>query len=298
MAFRSALATVLVLAGAGPSCAQEATPLPCQFEHGLITLLVPQPCQDTLRFYLDTGGIDALYRSGQRKRCSPPSSERDQPNTIASCFRANGIPWPTGLELQRSRERDPGWDGMLGRGWFGTGRWRFDLGAKKLAAVTNDPMPNAETVTLGKRPSAVAGSAGSLLRIPVLISGDTVHLLFDTGARMIDDRGVPHATSFISDSLFNRWHARFPEWTVLPAMDHSLRRSADQIIVPELTIGTRTIGPVVFTLREKQNFEVLSRHFMDRPVVGALGANALVQLGAFIVDYPTAEMRMATQEKP
>ena len=50
-------------------------------------------------------------------------------------------------------------------------------------------------------------------------------------------------------------------------------------------------GPLLaFTVRAKENFEVLSRHFMDRPVVGALGANALSQLGTFDLDMPAAQL--------
>jgi hypothetical protein len=295
---RSALAAALILAGAGPCSGQEATLLPCQFEHGLITLLVPQPCIDTLHFYLDTGGIDALYRSGRRKRCKAVQGARHGHSKKTISPLDSRVPWPTGLELIRTKELDGPWDGMLGRGWFNGGRWKFDYSAGTLAqAPTTDNLFTA-TVELGKREHPASGSIGALLRIPVVVSSDTVQLLFDTGAQFEDEHGAVHATSFITDSLFNSWHARYPQWPVLRGSDHSTRPASDQIIVPTLTIGDRTIGPVVFTVREKVNFQVLSKHFMDRPVVGALGANALEQLGAFILDYPDAVIRMAAQEKP
>jgi hypothetical protein len=292
MAIPPLLIAAALLLGADQCRAQSSTPLPCRFEHGLITLLVPQSCSDTLRFYLDTGGLDALYRSGNQKRCKNGTRMRDWSDTIVSRSRANGIPWPSGLALQRTKERDGSWDGMLGRAWFGEGRWAFDHPAGTLAQAPNDNSAYRSTVALGKREHPTHGTTGPLLRIPVMVSGDTIQLLFDTGARMQDDRGEMSATSFISDSLFNHWHVEHPEWVVVPAKDHSLGSPADQIFVPEVIIGTRTIGPVVFTVRAKENFHVLSRHFMDRPVVGALGANALSLLGAFILDYPGALLMM------
>ena len=260
-------------------------PLPCRFVHELVTLRVPLPCEDTLRFYLDTGGIDALYRSGRRRIC--PSKHQDH-LVVAESAVSNGIPWPAGLELQRIKESERGWDGMLGRGWFREGRWCFDYAGGTLTPVAGDKVPAGERIPLGRHQAA--NTAGPMLRIPVTIDGDTTQLLFDTGARFIDESSVPRATSFITDSLFTKWRGEHPEWSIIPAADHSLRPAADQIVVPMVTVGSRSIGPVVFTVRAKENFEVLSRHFMDRPVVGALGANALSQLGTFDLDMPAAQL--------
>ena len=40
-----------------------------------------------------------------------------------------------------------------------------------------------------------------------------------------------------------------------------------------------------FVKREDSNFQVMSAHFMDQEIVGAIGANALSQLNTFVLDY-------------
>ncbi|MDG1159194.1 MAG: hypothetical protein P8N19_06850 [Flavobacteriales bacterium] len=49
--------------------------LPCTFENDLITLLLPISETDSLRFYLDTGGKNYVYRSGLKKLDLRPSKK-------------------------------------------------------------------------------------------------------------------------------------------------------------------------------------------------------------------------------
>lgn len=70
----------------------------------------------------------------------------------------------------------------------------------------------------------------------------------------------------------------------------TFKEPEDIIIVPSMYVGHQKIGPVAFTRRADSNFNSMSTYFMDEPIVGALGGNALSQLGSFIVDYQSEQI--------
>ena len=57
------------------------------------------------------------------------------------------------------------------------------------------------------------------------------------------------------------------------------------IKVPEIQIGSITVGPVWFTRRADENFHDFMSSMMDRKVEGAVGGSLLKYLQV-VIDYP------------
>ena len=114
-------------------------------------------------------------------------------------------------------------DGMLGQAWFADRVWTFDYAARRLLLHLEapTPMPGAHRVSLGFQTDSSGRRATSFPRISVVVGGDTLHLLFDTGATgalppaavaALGDTLPPvRATSFITTEVLNRWRERHPE---------------------------------------------------------------------------------------
>lgn len=70
-------------------------------------------------------------------------------------------------------------------------------------------------------------------RVPVTIDGETLDLLFDTGA-----------ASFIAASAFEKWRAKHPNWRVIERAENGSGEA--MIEVPQVTIAGYTArrGPV------------------------------------------------------
>jgi hypothetical protein len=131
------------------------------------------------------------------------------------------------------------------------------------------------------------------------VDGESLDLLFDTGAtveltaeahRQLGEAApATQATSFITSSVLGHWRARHPDWPVIPGADRSVTGMA-MIQVPEVRIADLGVGPVWFTERPDANFHQYMAQWMDRPVEGALGGDAL-RFFRVTVDYPAAVAR-------
>jgi hypothetical protein len=189
-----------------------------------------------------------------------------------------------------------GWSGMLGQEWFSGRVWTFDYPAHRLLLHTG-PAPVGDpshTISLGFK---AAGGERQLdfPRIRVEIDGDTLDLLFDTGATAMlppaalaaiaDGGPALRATSFITTTTFDRWRTRHPDWRVIPDADQL--RGMAMIEVPRISVAGYAVGPVWFTQRPDRNFHEYMSQFMDRRIEGALGGSAL-QYFRVTVDYPRA----------
>lgn len=143
---------------------------------------------------------------------------------------------------------------------------------------------------------------------PVTERGDTLELdlLFDTGATVaLSDSAravlaawgvvgpAERGTSFIAQSVFERWRARHLAWRVIERADRAFGQSLPMIEVPRLAVAGHEVGPVWFTMRSTRSWRGMSAA-MDRAVQGALGGSAL-RYFRVTVDYPNAT---ATFERP
>src|ERR1035441_10125227 len=109
---------------------------------------------------------------------------------------------------------------MLGQRWFAGGVWVFDYPARKLTLKTSSFTPDAEmsqhAVPLGFR-KEWGIRTGNHPRFKVVIAGESVDCLFDTGAtvwltpeaqQVVNDKEeAERATSFVAARLFDRWRS-------------------------------------------------------------------------------------------
>jgi hypothetical protein len=192
----------------------------------------------------------------------------------------------------------PEFDGMLGQAWFADRIWTFDYPSQRLLMHRTEPPPEVgvSTAQLGFLTDSTGTRVLSFPRITVVVDGDALDLLFDTGAtieltaaaqqQMSDPGPAARGTSFITTEVLNRWRERHPEWRVILDADETVADMA-MIEVPEVSIAGLTVGPVWFTERPNANFHEYMSQWMDRRPDGALGGNAL-RFFRITLDYPAA----------
>ena len=275
---------------------------------------------DTLDLYTDTGGgrtfvvrealapgapvAVAFALAGDSAVAAPWAATR-----VAAAFPAPlggppGTPAPDLVTLARAAVRRAdhgigGRDGVLGNEWFAGRVWAFDYPGHTLTllpartvpvplgpAPAGGPDAGGRTIPLYFRNPPTGGDAPWHPRVQVLVDGDTLDLLFDTGAttvwsdsarRAVGDRGpATRAASFIRRGVADRWRRRHPDWRVIAGGD-TLRvsRRDDLGEVPALTVAGLTAGPVWFAVQSDATYREYMAQFMDRPVNAALGQELL-----------------------
>ena len=266
---------------------------------------------DTLTLFTDTGGglwlgSDAVARLGLPTRVEGVQGADTARSVALPAFRAGvAIPEPLGRPDRRlfvfpssqARELGSDWSGMLGQQWFHGRVWTFDYLRQKLMlhpSGATAPRDSAHTVALAFRRDSAGRAANAFPRIRIVIDGDSLDMLFDTGATarvpdsVVAQFGGPRgerATSFITTEVFDRWRKRHPDWRVVANADAVPGMSA--IEVPRVSIAGFDVGPVWFTQRPDRSFHSYMAQWMDKATDGALGGSAL-QYFRVTVDYPNA----------
>jgi hypothetical protein len=288
-------------------------PLPVRYDEHRYILTPVTAAGDTLYLYSDTGSeITALFpatveRLGLAKKFLTHGKDTLR-FTILPRFRQKAsIPFRSPHpKLQRAilvADSIPfasGADGLLGAEWFAGRVWTFDYPRHQLWLRGAGDLPQHSTrhqVALGFQTDSAGRRTVNLPRIRVLIDGDSLDLLFDTGAMTVltdsaqaqlsDRRAARRATSFVVRSVFDLWRQHHPRWRVIERADQLLGNAKFPMIeVPEIEVAGFTVGPVWFTARRDEDFVYWSRE-MDRPILGSLGGSALQYLRVTI-DYPGA----------
>lgn len=192
-------------------------------------------------------------------------------------------------------------DGVLGHKWFAGRVWCMDYLNKTLKVNSQlRPAASDKHVTkLGFQSNAFGMRGSEFPRIEIIVDGDTLQMLFDTGATIImsdsaraamNSTEYSMATSFIIESVFVKWKKKHPEWRVIQNGDvqFALRGVlAGSIEVPQVTVAGHQVGPVWFTSRPDKNFLQFMSRLTDRTIVGAVGGT-LFQYFRITVDYPHA----------
>ncbi len=195
-------------------------------------------------------------------------------------------------------------DGFLGQSWFAGQVVTFDYpGHQMLLKHDLNPIDPRHLVALGFRSDAAGKRTHNFPRISVEVDGQALDLLLDTGAtvclnfaalqQLADGGSAERATSMISQSIFDLWRRIHPEWRVIDQAETVDDHTFGMILVPRITVGGYTVGPVWFTSRDASHFRQLTQS-MDKPVVGSLGGTALQYLRVSI-DYPNGS---AAFERP
>jgi hypothetical protein len=273
----------------------------------------------TLRLYTDSGG-GLFLLAGTVQRLGLPSrkvGEGEQKIDVTDwpAFRPDAaLPPPLGndgvLPILPDEQAKHGFpepvDGLLGQAWFSGRVWTWDYPAKRLLWLPDGGLPavpESHRVTLGFKTDKDGKRVADFPRIQATIDGETLDLLFDTGATVslspealaqLGDKGpAMRGTSFIAAVHFDSWRKKHPDWRVIEHADANLK-GEPMIEVPSVTVAGYTVGPVWLTRRPDANFHKFMSQFMDRQVEGALGGSAL-KLFRVTVDYPKA---VAVFEKP
>jgi hypothetical protein len=138
-------------------------------------------------------------------------------------------------------------------------------------------------------------------RLNAVVDGDTLQLLFDTGAtiwltdaalaQLHDGLPADRATTHVRVSLYEKWHARHPDWRVI---EHGDRWSNSNLIeVPVVNVAGFDVGPVLFSALLNDT----SSHFIQPPprmkIDGTLGGSALKYF-VVTMDYPNRVAQFAT----
>ncbi len=193
------------------------------------------------------------------------------------------------------RSGRPG-DGILGSTWFAGRAWTVDFREQTLYAVPVDMTPSA-TGDDGEVVSISFFEEGDrrryhFARVPVVVSGDSVSMVLKTGSHIqltdaareeLDFDGALFPAGLISESVADEWLREHPEWRVYEAADRNY--GSDVIEVPEVQVGAHRSGPVHFAVRRDEAFTDWFSQFTDKPVAGALGADAF-RGTRITVNYP------------
>jgi hypothetical protein len=264
-----------------------------------------------LNFFTDTGGgIFVFAAVAENLKLVKTSVKGDDGKTFETvslpAFKPDAtIPEPLGTNgrlyvvpaLEKSAIFDD-WTGMLGQTWFAGRVWTFDYLKKQLLLRASGDLPKHSVehrVKLGFPTNKAGKRAANYPRIGVIIDGEPIDLLFDTGAStelsasalsaLKDNRPAVRGTSFIVASVFEKWRKKHSDWRVIEKSN--LSGSEAMIEVPRITVAGFTVGTVWFTRKPDPNFHVYMSQFMDKRIEGALGGSALKYFRVS-VDYPNA----------
>ncbi|MCF7803934.1 MAG: hypothetical protein K9N46_01360 [Candidatus Marinimicrobia bacterium] len=299
---------ILLQAGAGDLVKKE---LPADFQANRIYVTPVTQSGDTLRFYTDTGGGVNMVWPSVVKSLELDTMQRQmrgQTGAVASLpdFSAEAeIPLPPksssafGNKLGVRRPHQllkPGGTGFLGAPWFATRIWEFDYPGQSLSIIPEmawTGRSDKHTVHLGFYTGPDGNKTTHFPRMTIEVDGDSIDVLFDTGATALakagaaEQLGYPNiseiGTCFIIDSIFTGWQEAHPEWEVIENAER--QTGMPMIQVPEVGIAGYEVGPVWFTKRPDKSFTGRMSRWMDKPIYGAVGGSAF-QYFRIIVDYP------------
>ena len=177
---------------------------------------------------------------------------------------------------------------MLGQQWFAGRVWTFDYPGEALLWRAASDLPahdKTHEVKLFFRSNASGGRSNNPLlesqfksmakrSISYLDTGATNFLPDDVLSNLVTG-GAERATSFLVQSIYEKWHAKHPEWRVLENI--KTMTGTALIEVPEVTIGGFKVGPVWFQCNRTPAF-IGDGHLTDKRVSGALGGVSIAFL--------------------
>ena len=285
------------------------TVLPAKFENNQIFLVPTLPDNTQIRFFTDTGGgFNAISKELYEIYKWPTLVKIDGKDKVVLSAMPNfqeGKSIPMGgtnnfmeghlfIESQENISKTSKVDGFLGARWHAEKIIKFDYINKSMSVYNSIDSVGIEQfhcLKLGfQKYDEKYTYAFPSIEIKVL---DTIlPMLFDTGATaklsneakiILESNSTEIGTSYIVSSIFDKWRNENPKWQVIENAD--LLSGEAMIKVPEIQIGSITVGPVWFTRRADENFHDFMSSMMDRKVEGAVGGSLLKYLQV-VIDYP------------
>lgn len=314
----ASMAAVILAPATVIATSQPARVIPTVYEAGHF-YAVPQTANgQELRLLVDTGGgggsgmywitQPAANRLGLKVRACEAEGESLSVADVPNFAPERGLPpplldrSPCGKTLLVQGDAYPGNDGQLGAGYLPGRVWTFDYPARRLILEGTSwrPDPKAHATALGFLRDAKGNTISGFARVTVDVDGQEIDMLLDTGATAHPTEAGKKAsgtstvrgegvTSYITQSVFERWHKEHPQWRVVQAGDDLFGPShvVPIIEVPKVKIAGWTVGPVWFTLRPDKSFHEFMGQWMDKKPDGSVGANIFRHF-VMTLDYPNA----------
>jgi hypothetical protein len=182
--------------------------------------------------------------------------------------------------------------GQLGIEWYADRIWTFDYPRRQLLLRSALPPRRSDELEIGfdYRTDTAGNVLGQTPRVAVEVAGDSLLLLFDTGATvwltdsamsvLRDGQPAERSWNLVRRGTFEKWRQRHPEWRVI---ERASRLNGSPIIeVPKIRIAGHDVGPVLFgTIPDPAPTAVISpRTWID----GTLGGSSL-RFFSVTVDY-------------
>ncbi len=260
---------------------------------------------EQLKFYTDTGGgamiiepeivqklnlpiFKSQMEDGEERNFIKFPKFKDEAsipmgNTSDELLVMSGIPWGQGL---------------LGQSWFADKVWYIDYPKNEMGYTDANTNYNTEgyySTPIGFKEESNGKRPVSFPRVQAKIDDELINFLFDTGATVhLTDEAIKdlengeekfQGTSFITQSVFDRWREKHPEWLVINNADQF--GNNPMIQVPSVEIAGLKSGSVWFTARPDSNFHDYMSQVMDVQVEGALGGSVF-KYYSIIIDYPNS----------
>lgn len=269
---------------------------------------------DTLEMLMDTGGGNvfvtktALLRMGiAPKFVALAEGDSVWDGGAFPRFREGAsIPSPLGTprgKLFGFGEKlfsDLGGNGMVGHNWFAGRVWVLDYPRRQVSYFVTPPTAKPfgpHTIPMTVKAPLVRDDP----RIQVIVAGDTVDMLLDTGATSVlspEAIGIvgagpaARASAFAATRLWDGWHQKHPDWRVITGGEANMH--ADLIGVPNVSIAGYDAGTVWFAKRPDRVYDGMMKSLMDKPILASIGGTAFRQF-KLTMDYVNQRV---TFEKP
>ncbi len=257
---------------------------------------------EQLKFYTDTGGGAMVIEPVIVQKLNLPMfksqmKDGEEGNFIKFPKFKNEASIPMGSNSDELLVMSgiPWGHGLLGQSWFADKVWYIDYPKNEMGYSDANNHYNTDgyhSTPIGFKDESNGKRPVSFPRVQAKIDGELINFLFDTGATVqLNDaainvlgngEGKLRGTSFITQSIFDRWRERHPDWLVINNADQFGNNSMIQ--VPSVEIAGLKSGLVWFTARPDSNFHDYMSQMMDFQVEGALGGS-LFKYYSIIIDY-------------
>jgi len=191
-------------------------------------------------------------------------------------------------------------EGMLGHNWFAGRVWVLDYPNRRASYFETPPAPRpfgTHTIPMTLKKPLTRDDP----RIQVVVAGDTVDMLLDTGATstvsaeaiaVIGPGPAVRASAFAAARLWDGWRQKHPDWRVIPGGEANTR--SDLIGVPNVSIAGFDVGTIWFAKRPDRVYDGMMKALMDKPILASIGGAAFRQF-KLTMDYVNQRV---TFEKP
>lgn len=287
----------------------ERTMLPTSLHNNRFLVEPTAQNGDTLSFLVDSGdGFSRLWKTNAEAMALEPRSAVLRDDSVQV---VNGADFLSDNTISASEHQFVVYEkpeeiiekntGTLGSHWLAEGIWQFDYANEALYRINQinwEERNPEQRIKLHFKKNPQGAHEHIHPRFPVVVDGDTLQMVFDTGAQTALSDNAKYALapehqlqrvgiSFIMRSVFLKWRTDNPDWKVVEEGDKGYN-DTPIIQVPSVSIAGQESGPVWFAVRDDRIYNDHMLQMMDAPVHGSIGGNAL-QYFDVIVDYPAAQ---------